>query len=237
MFARGIQFPGIFFDTDDKGGGGEGGGEGSGGNGGAGGGTGGGAGKKEGEGEGGTASGNGGKGDSGSSGGQGKGDEGKEGGGKKPPQFSAEQQAEIDRIAANARAEGKKTAKKEADEAKLREEGKFKDLHEAAEKRIKEELEPKAALADELSTEVNTSIDEELKDWPDSLKKQDPGKDDVRNRLKWVRSSRDLAKELKAVKTAPNGEHGSGGGSSDKSLSPAALLRPGFRTPGGAKKA
>ncbi len=182
---------------------------------GTGGGTGNGnAGNAEGEGgQNGDGSDNAGKGNGGSNNDAGKGGSGTgDGNGGKPPkvEFTAEQQAEVNRITAETKRRERAEAKREADEAKLKEQGEFQKLHDALETRVKSELEPKALLADELAGEVNTSIDEEVKEWPESLKKQDPGKDNVKARLTWVRNSRELAKELQGIRKAPEGEHGKG---------------------------
>jgi hypothetical protein len=174
---------------------------------------------------------NSGKGDGGSS----AGDKGKQDGegdkGKKKVEFTPEQQAELDRIAGEARKQGRKAAQDEANNAKLKEEGKFKDLHEALEQEVETNLKPKAALADKLSKRINDTVTATVKGWPDALKKQDPGPDNVEARLDWFDRSQDLAKELLANKKAPDTESGGGsGGGSSKTA--AQVVTGGFRKPG-----
>jgi hypothetical protein len=178
-----------------------------------------------------TGSDNSGKGDGGSS----AGDKGKQDGegdkGKKKVEFTPEQQAELDRIAGEARKQGRKAAQDEANNAKLKEEGKFKDLHEALEQEVETNLKPKAALADKLSKRINDTVTATVKGWPDALKKQDPGPDNVEARLDWFDRSQDLAKELLANKKAPDTESGGGsGGGSSKTA--AQVVTGGFRKPG-----
>jgi hypothetical protein len=218
MFIRGFYF------APDGGGSGGGSGEGGGAGGNAGGGADGGTGGNNGGGEGGNGSGSGntgqnnggssnnagGNGDPASSGGTGGASDKGGGGSGSKPEFTPEQQAFISRQIEEGKQQAKRAAKREAEEAKLKEEGKFKDLHASLETRVKDELEPKAALADKLTATVNKLVDDEVKGWPDALKKQDPGAEKVEERLNWVERSRDLAKELLANKQAPNGEHGKG---------------------------
>jgi hypothetical protein len=180
-----------------------------------------------------TGSDNSGKGDGGSSAGD-KGKDGEGDKGKKKVEFSQEQQAELDRIAGEARKQGRKAAQDEANNAKLKEEGKFKDLHEALEKEVETNLKPKAALADKLSKRINDMVAATVKGWPDALKKQDPGADNVEARLEWFDRSQDLAKELLATKKAPDTESGGGsGGGKDKTA--AQVVTGGFRRPGAKK--
>ena len=131
-------------------------------------------------------------------------------GGTTPPAGKTLTDAEIEKIREDARKEGETNLKTKQANDKAKEEGRFKDLHETLEKRVKEELEPKAALADKLSTRVNTLIDSEIKDWPEAVKKTDPGTSNAETRMDWVERSRDLAKQLTETKTAPEGEHGNG---------------------------
>lgn len=225
MFVEGFF---VLFAPDEGGGSSGGSGSGDGGEGG-GGNTEGDKGKTE------TGTDNSGKGDGGSS----AGDKGKQDGegdkGKKKVEFTPEQQAELDRIAGEARKQGRKAAQDEANNAKLKEEGKFKDLHEALEQEVETNLKPKAALADKLSKRINDTVTATVKGWPDALKKQDPGPDNVEARLDWFDRSQDLAKELLANKKAPDTESGGGsGGGSSKTA--AQVVTGGFRNPRAVKK-
>lgn len=155
--------------------------------------------------------------------------------------FTPEQQAALNSLmakeTAKAEARGKKAAQTEAETAKAKEEGRFKDLHDAQEKRIKEELEPAAERANVLSVRVNASIDAEIKDWPESVRKTDPGKDEVLKRIEWADSMRDLAKDVAKLKEAPDGEHGGGSRTTATGIQkPTEILSHKYRTPGAAKK-
>lgn len=168
-----------------------------------------------GEGGGGTGTGNaggtGGEGGTGTGTGEGTGTGTGAGTGTVPPVGKTLTDAELEKIKEDARKEGETNLKNKQTTEKAKEEGRFKDLHGDLETRVKTELEPKAALADKLSTRVNTLIDSETKDWPEAVKKTDPGKENAETRMDWVERSRDLAKALKeGTKTAPEGEHGNG---------------------------
>jgi hypothetical protein len=230
MFKRGFV---PFFYAPDKGDGGGTGGTGGGSGDGSGDGSQNTGGKKDGEGNGdGTDNAGKGNGDSSNAGKGNGGDNSGKGNDSNEPE-KRYTQADLDRIAAKARDE----ERRKAADAKLKEEGKFKDLHAALETRVKDDLEPKAALAERLALRVNSSIDAEVKDWPPSLKKTDPGKDDVEKRLQWAENSRDLAKELGAGRKAPNGEHGDGSdargnGKKESASTAAQVVGRRYRVPG-----
>lgn len=149
--------------------------------------------------------------------------------------FTPEQQEEINRLIGSARTKARTDAKTEAETEKAKEEGRFKDLHTALETRVKTELEPKAELADFLSTEVNSLIDGEIDKWPEELKEQDPGKEDVKQRSAWVKRSRKLAVTLVA-KQIVNSEHGQGGNGGQKPSDEVRTMLSGtYLQPGAAK--
>lgn len=59
------------------------------------------------------------------------------------------------------------------------------------------DLKPKAALVDELTTFVNTSIEAEIATWPEAVKAGDPGKERLQDRRAWVERTRPLvAKDM-----------------------------------------
>lgn len=125
-------------------------------------------------------------------------------------EFTPAQQAVFNAEMKKAEARGLKKAKEDADSARLVEEGKFKELHTALEARVKSELEPAAAQVTVLAARFNASIDAEVKGWPDSVKKTDPGAADITKRMEWVDSHRDLAADIAKTKAAPEQEHGGG---------------------------
>lgn len=72
-------------------------------------------------------------------------------------------------------------------------------------------LKTKAELADTYASRINELIESEVKDWPEEVKKLDPGKDDVSTRMKWVDQSRDLASRLKSLGAPPSNLFGQKG--------------------------
>lgn len=171
---------------------------------------------------------------SGQNGGSGavSGDPTQNGGQQQDPQpvtFTVAQQEELNRIIGKTRQDARDAAQKDFD-SKLQKQkdetaaqdaarkGEFEKLY-ADEKVKRESLEPKltefAAKVDSLAVRVHNGIDAEIKEWPDSIKKSDPGKDvDAETRLTWVDNMRDIAKELsgrRAPSTGFGGGPSSGG--------------------------
>jgi PAB1-binding protein PBP1 len=191
------------------------------------------------------------EGDDGGGGGSGSGGSGSGGGGGSTKKnwsegLTAEQaaaiQAHFNQVAGDARKEGRESARREAEAeaarvaaeaeaARKAEAGEYKALYESS----KTEVESLKGLAESLKileADFHASIDEEIKDWPESLKKTDPGKSNLSSRREWVKNSRDLAAELSARRT---GSHNFGEGSGYKSGSD---TKPGsfglsYRKPGG----
>lgn len=139
-----------------------------------------------------------------SSGGNPSNGEGNGSGGNAEKRFTQE---EMNALAAKVRDEERRKLQKSSEEAKLKEQGEFQKLYEA-EKTKTEELQAKAAAAEDYAKRINSSIEAEVKDWPASLKKLDPGTEDVSARLNWVEAAREVQKELMKTKTPPNGENG-----------------------------
>ena len=143
----------------------------------------------------------------------------------KPVTFTTEQQEHLNKLIGNTRTEAREAAKKEYETQlqkdkdaqaalELTRKGEFEKLYND-EKAKREALEPKVTTFETkvktLADRVNAGIDGEIKDWPDSVKKSDPGKEvDVEDRLKWVENMRDIAKELSG-RRAPNTGLGGGG--------------------------
>lgn len=150
--------------------------------------------------------------------------------------FDAAQQAHVDRLLAAERERTRKASERKAEETRLAEQGKHKELHELLQTRVTTELEPKAKLADDLSSDLNELLEDEIKNWPPALKKQDPGKDKIRERSQWVKNSRDLAKQLATGNQAPNGEHGNNsGGGAGKPADTLSIVNAKYHRPGAKK--
>jgi hypothetical protein len=111
--------------------------------------------------------------------------------------------AELMRDNANYRkkAREQEIAVQAAEQERLKQQGEYKQLAETHEKRVKE-LEPLAALYQELADLVNAQIEVQIKDWPAEVKAFDPGKDaSVKERQTWVNKSLPLVTKL--VQTQP----------------------------------
>jgi hypothetical protein len=143
------------------------------------------------------------------SGGSGSGGDNK--GKGKPPEFTPEQQAHIDKLLGTTRTDARRKAlddaKKEQETEDARKKGEFEKLYNDTKTKV-DELEPYKARCEEYETRFNSMIDAQTKDWPEELKELDPGKDNAKARLEWFERSRKLAERLKT--TVPNPEHGSG---------------------------
>lgn len=134
------------------------------------------------------------------------------GGGSIPeltPEQRAAQQAEIDRVAGNVRAEEKakydRLKQKEEDDRKAaiaKEQGKFQELYEA-EQRKAATLQAQVDQAQTLAAVMHESIDAEVKDWDPDLKTSDPGKENIQARMAWVKGMRGAAAKLKAAGAPP----------------------------------
>lgn len=141
------------------------------------------------------------------------------------PEQEAEVQRRADLAAGNVREqERKKYEKKLADDKASAEaveavkRGEFEKLYNE-EKSAHETAKKVAEKAVTLAGLVHGQIETEVKEWPEEVRKTDPGKDaDVEVRLAWANSHRDLANRLKTASRAPNGEHGKGssGGTPDR---------------------
>jgi hypothetical protein len=170
-----------------------------------------------------------------------------------PPATPADKtftQADLDRIAAKARDEGREAAQKvqrdtDAETKRLAAaaQGQWKEVADTLETTISE-LKPKAELAEKLAPRVNASIDAETKDWPEAVKKSDPGVSDTLARITWADNMRDLATQLKAAGGAPNTQMGGGrpsavggipqagaGGAGTGTFDPVAQLRTKYARP------
>lgn len=127
------------------------------------------------------------------------------------PVFTAEQQAEINRIAGEAREAGREAARREAESERLKSQGEFQKLYEAA----KPEAEKVPALTQrvtELETRIHAQIDGEIAGWPEEVRRTDPGKDNLSMREQWIQTHRPLAERLKGGTPPPNPETGGGTG-------------------------
>jgi hypothetical protein len=149
-------------------------------------------------------------------------------------------QKKLNDAAGKARQDGKEKGKAERD-AELKREQEAADAKQKEKQgefeKLYTELKPKyEALLQvekdhtELAADFNKLIDGEVSEWPDSVRKTDPGKDNLAARRKWVEASRDLAKELMEHRKAPNGEHGKGSGGSGSGPKP--VYKPSYRMPG-----
>lgn len=125
------------------------------------------------------------------------------------PEVRAYLQSEIDRVAGSVRAEEKTKAErarqKDEDDKKAalaKEQGKFQELYET-EQRKAATLQAQVDQAVALATEMNSSIDAEVKDWDSDLKTSDPGKDNIQARMAWVKGMRGAAAKLKAASAPP----------------------------------
>jgi hypothetical protein len=125
-------------------------------------------------------------------------------------------QARLNEVAGRVRdEERRKFEKKQQDEAaaaqrkKAEEQGEFQRLYES-EKSEREKLSQRVEQLTQYEATINSSIDAEIKDWPASVKKMDPGTDNVLIRMKWREDARDLARDLTNAGKAPNTQHGAG---------------------------
>jgi len=92
--------------------------------------------------------------------------------------------------------EAKLKTEQAATEAKLKEQGEYKTLAEKHEARVKE-LEPIQARYQSLAELVSEQIKAETKDWPQSVKALDPGKDaPIEERLAWKTRAQAIVAEL-----------------------------------------
>lgn len=120
-------------------------------------------------------------------------------------------QKDLDEIAAKVRREEKTKLERKEAETK----GEYQKLY-TDEKAKREALETEVKQVEVLSGWLNTVIDGEISDWPEEVKKTDPGKQDVAIRKTWVENHRDLSKRLKALEVPPEGEHGKRGNGEKK---------------------
>jgi hypothetical protein len=128
-------------------------------------------------------------------------------------EFTAEQQAELNRLLAKEKRDAEKATEKRlkdsAEEEAAKTQGKFQELYDKLNQRVKDELEPKAALADKLSERLHDQIDGEIKDWHSAVKKAIPTREeaDVEVRMAAVERNRELQKELSANDRPPRTNH------------------------------
>ncbi len=93
-------------------------------------------------------------------------------------------------------ADAEAKAKADAAEAEAKAKGEFKQLAEKHEKRVAE-LEPIAQSYTKLAELVSEQIKDEIKDWPQSVKALDPGKDaPIEERLAWKNRAAAIVTEL-----------------------------------------
>ena len=121
-----------------------------------------------------------------------------------PTQSPADLHREIERLKgsvsrANAEAKEFRLKAEELDkikDAQMKEQGEFKELAEKHEARVKV-LEPISERYNQLSGLVSEQIETEIKDWPASVKKLDPGKDAaIEVRLAWRNNARAIVAEM-----------------------------------------
>lgn len=159
----------------------------------------------------------------------------------------AQLQQKLDDVAAAARKATEAHFKKLQDDAQAESDRKAAEAKGEWEKLYNTEKSAKETLSSELETErnrnkvlsqsVGNQIDEETKDWPSSIKKNDPGPSKtIEERIAWCNANRDAAKELLAAKTAPNPEMGRGSspppGGNGKSASQQYLQSVQYAVPG-----
>lgn len=144
--------------------------------------------------------------------GGGAGDNG--GGGTNEKTFT---QADIDRLMATVRSEEKRKfeqAKKDADAEAARKEaekqGEFKVLYDTTLAELTS-VKERVKVLENYEARINTNIDNEVKKWPEEVRKLDPGSTNVQARMDWLENSRPLAERLLALSQAPAGEFGQGG--------------------------
>jgi hypothetical protein len=130
-------------------------------------------------------------------------------------------QAELDQVVKDRLA---REAKKSEDAKKI-EEGKFKELYDPLKvsfDKLETEHTTLKGKYDGLVSTLNSSIDAEIKDWPDSIKKLDPGTADYEARSKWRDNSRAVVEELGGKKKGNfKTEHGGNSGGSGNGQSEA----------------
>jgi vacuolar-type H+-ATPase subunit I/STV1 len=84
----------------------------------------------------------------------------------------------------------------QAEEQRLKEQGEYKQLAEAHAARV-QQLEPIAERYEALSKLVTEQIDDETKDWPQTVKALDPGADaGIETRLAWRNKARAIVADL-----------------------------------------
>jgi len=103
-------------------------------------------------------------------------------------------------------------------EKEAQEKNDYKSLYEESKKRL-DELTSRDEAAVRYAKKINDTIDAQVKDWPVSVKKSDPGAEDADARMNWFDSHSEMAKEL-LNKSTINTEHGSsrGGGGKEKDV-------------------
>lgn len=123
--------------------------------------------------------------------------------------FTTEQQEAINAIIKREKAEWQRRTEAKAREDKAKADGEWKTLAEQHEARVKE-LEPLEEEVKTLRSLINEQIDGEIKEWPDEVKKLDPGGDSLKARQMWLTNSRPIVEKLKAAPKAPATEGGAG---------------------------
>lgn len=97
---------------------------------------------------------------------------------------------------ANKKAKAEAQAKAQAEEQSKKEQGEWKSLAEQYEAKVKD-LEPVASRYQELSTQLSSQIDKEIKDWPQSVRNTDPGKDvPIEQRIAWRNNAQAIIADL-----------------------------------------
>jgi len=99
-------------------------------------------------------------------------------------------------------------------EKEAQEKNDYKSLYEESKKKL-DELTSRDEAAVRYAKKINDTIDAQVKDWPVSVKKSDPGAEDADARMNWFDSHSEMAKELMSKSTITT-EHGSSRGGSGK---------------------
>lgn len=98
-------------------------------------------------------------------------------------------QADLDRIAGEAREEGRKAAQRAAEEQKLKEMGEFKALYEQVKAEL-EVLKPYKAKAEDAAAVLKETVEAEIAQLPEDARALVPEYDDPRKTLAWINTNK-----------------------------------------------
>ena len=113
---------------------------------------------------------------------------------------------------------------KQAEEAEAKRRGEWESLATQREQELAT-LKPLAERASAYEKMLNQHVNDQIKDWPDTLKALDPGKDNLEARLEWVKNASKIAAELKKQQrpvATEAGAHHNSNSTNDNSQQPTA---------------